>query len=85
MKPIAVRIRRVQWFARTGLIARMGPFESQVEAVERCRLLPVGRWEIAHDGSTIFPARTGDFYDNTFVWPEEVPVPAKPARKGAKR
>ena len=51
--------KRIVWFARAGDIARCGPFDSQVEAVNALRLHKT-------KGSL------HEFLPNMFVWPEEL-------------
>lgn len=52
--------KTIKWFARGGDIAKMGPFNSQVEATK----------------SLLLVKRKPDTYDryppNAFVWPEEI-------------
>ena len=52
------RPKKILWYARGGGLARMGPFESQVEAVKALRTM----------GSTpTYPIYPSD----SWVWPEE--------------
>lgn len=70
---------KVQWFARGGDIARMGPFKTQVEASNALRLVP--QVNVRMRGTEFETGRviTLLFPPDAFVWPEEVPT--KKARK----
>jgi hypothetical protein len=50
--------KKIVWFARGGDIARCGPYESQIEAVNVMRLVKK-------------PGQNQEFPPDVFVWPEE--------------
>ena len=50
--------KKIVWFARGGDIARCGPYESQIEAVDAMRLKKK-------------PGQNQEFPSDVFVWPEE--------------
>jgi hypothetical protein len=73
--------KRVLWFARGGGIAKCGPFDTQIEAVNAMRLVHrEARTRIAcnflkgkADVALIHePAQRAEFPPDVFVWPEEV-------------
>jgi len=50
--------KKIVWWARGGGIAKCGPFDSQIEAVDAMRLKKK-------------PGQTQEFPPDVFVWPEE--------------
>ena len=51
--------KKTVWYARSGDIARMGPYDSQVKAAKAIKLVKQVR-------------SNAEFHDNAFIWPEEV-------------
>lgn len=73
--------KRVLWFARGGGIARCGPFDTQIDAVNAMRLVKrEARTRIAGDfrkgradvALVHEPEQCAEFPSDVFVWPEEV-------------
>lgn len=63
----------IQWFARGGGIARVGPFKTQIEAVESIR--QIAETDEQYHRATFYgehrPQPRGGFPPDAFVWPEE--------------
>lgn len=85
--------KEIKWFARGGGIAKAGPFDTQIQAVNSMRLVTetdeeyrratAGDWRICKSGfidpRSVRPQFKGGFPDDIFVWPEE--VPAEPRKR----
>lgn len=68
---------KVQWFARGGDMARMGPFKTQVEATNALRLVPPVVARIRGAEFVVGRGITLLFPPDAFVWPEPLPKKAR--------
>lgn len=63
----------IQWYARGGGIAKAGPFDTQIQAVESIREITetYEEWLRATAGREHRSRLCGGFPPDAFVWPEE--------------
>jgi hypothetical protein len=78
-----MKTKKIVWYARSGNIAKMGPYKSQIEATNAIRLAPAKPVDPLHEFANAvlgmkypLPALNqlssgALFHDNAFVWPEE--------------
>jgi len=75
---MATKVKTVtKWFARGGNIAKAGPFNTQIDAVNSMRLVSetdeqYRRMRSNWDNGKLRAQLKGGFPDDVFVWPEKV-------------